>query len=58
MLMTWYDGVHKTLELWNMIENKTLTLHAHKKLVSSLAVSNVTGIVASASHDKCVKLWK
>lgn len=41
-----------------MTENKTLTLNAHEKLVSSLAVSNVTGLVASASHDKCVKLWK
>ncbi|XWS26919.1 hypothetical protein CRYUN_Cryun26dG0071500 [Craigia yunnanensis] len=51
-------GCYETLELWNMIENKTLTLHAHEKLVSALAVSNVTGMVASASHDKCVKLWK
>lgn len=41
-----------------MNENKTLTLNAHDKLVSSLAVSNVNGLVASASHDKCVKIWK
>lgn len=41
-----------------MNENKTMTLHAHDKLVSSLAVSDATGVVASASHDKCVKLWK
>ncbi|KAB2618720.1 transcriptional corepressor LEUNIG-like [Pyrus ussuriensis x Pyrus communis] len=51
-------GCYETLELWNMAENKTMTLHAHDKLVSSLAVSNATGLVASASHDKCVKLWK
>ncbi|XVE98242.1 hypothetical protein REPUB_Repub03eG0088800 [Reevesia pubescens] len=50
-------GCYETLELWNMIENKTLTLHGHEKLVSALAVSNATGMVASASH-KCVKLWK
>ncbi|CAL2275080.1 unnamed protein product [Prunus armeniaca] len=51
-------GCYETLELWNMTENKTMTLHAHDKLVSSLAVSDATGLVASASHDKCVKLWK
>ncbi|KAJ4708365.1 Transcriptional corepressor LEUNIG [Melia azedarach] len=51
-------GCYETLELWNMNENKTLTLNAHDKLVSSLAVSNVNGLVASASHDKCVKIWK
>ncbi|KAM1046797.1 hypothetical protein EV1_025997 [Malus domestica] len=51
-------GCYETLELWNMTENKTMTLHAHDKLVSSLAVSSATGLVASASHDKCVKLWK
>ncbi|PRQ46501.1 putative transcription factor WD40-like family [Rosa chinensis] len=51
-------GCYETLELWNMSENKTMTLHAHDKLVSSLAASSSTGMVASASHDKCVKLWK
>ncbi|XP_065850802.1 transcriptional corepressor LEUNIG-like isoform X2 [Euphorbia lathyris] len=51
-------GCYETLELWNMAENKTMTLSAHDKLVSSLAVSSATGLVASASHDKCVKVWK
>ncbi|XP_039064762.1 transcriptional corepressor LEUNIG-like isoform X4 [Hibiscus syriacus] len=51
-------GCYKTLELWNMIENKILTRHAHESLVSALAASNSTHMVASASHDKCVKLWK
>ncbi|XP_044472129.1 transcriptional corepressor LEUNIG-like [Mangifera indica] len=51
-------GCYETLELWNIAENKTMTLNAHDKLISSLAVSNVTGLVASASHDKRVKLWK
>lgn len=41
-----------------MIENKTMTLAAHEGLIAALAVSNVTRMVASASHDKFVKLWK
>ncbi|XP_015898191.3 transcriptional corepressor LEUNIG isoform X2 [Ziziphus jujuba] len=51
-------GCYEYLELWNMKENKSMNLRAHDKLVSSLAVSSVTGLVASASHDKCVKIWK
>ncbi|KAI4335796.1 hypothetical protein L6164_014406 [Bauhinia variegata] len=51
-------GCYDTLELWNFSENKTTTLRAHDKLVSSLAVSNATGLVASASHDKRIKFWK
>ncbi|RYR05683.1 hypothetical protein Ahy_B06g085510 isoform A [Arachis hypogaea] len=47
-----------SLELWNMSENKTMTLSAHEGLVAALAVSTVNGLVASASHDKYVKLWK
>ena len=48
----------QSLELWNMTENKTMTLSAHEGLIASLAASTVTGWVASASHDKWVKLWK
>ncbi|XP_022961287.1 transcriptional corepressor LEUNIG-like isoform X1 [Cucurbita moschata] len=52
-------GSHESLKLWDMTENKTrATLHAHDKLVSALAASNVSGLVASASHDNCVKLWQ
>ncbi|KAJ7956617.1 Transcriptional corepressor LEUNIG [Quillaja saponaria] len=51
-------GCYETLELWDFSENKTMTVHAHDKLVSALAVSNATGLVASASQDNCVKLWK
>jgi len=52
-------GCYESLELWNTRENKTMTLqHAHDKLVSALAVSSATGMVASASHDKYVKFWK
>ncbi|KAI7734262.1 hypothetical protein M8C21_007506, partial [Ambrosia artemisiifolia] len=42
----------KSLELWNMSENKTMTLSAHEGLIAGLALSTVTGLVASASHDK------
>lgn len=48
----------QSLELWDMHENKTMTLPAHEGLIAALAVSNVNGLVASASHDKYVKLWK
>ncbi|XP_019439569.1 PREDICTED: transcriptional corepressor LEUNIG-like isoform X1 [Lupinus angustifolius] len=51
-------GCHETLVLWNFGENKTMSLHAHDKVVSALAVSNVNGLVASASHDKHFKIWK
>ncbi|XP_070669845.1 transcriptional corepressor LEUNIG-like isoform X2 [Malus domestica] len=51
-------GCYQTLELWNMTENKTMTLQAHEGLIDSLAVSTVTGLIASASHDKFVKIWK
>lgn len=53
------NSVHEqSLELWNIAENKTMTLSAHDGLIAALAVSPVTGLVASASHDKFVKLWK
>lgn len=51
-------GCYQSLELWDMNENKTMTLPAHDGLIAGLAVSPVTGLVASASHDKFVKLWK
>lgn len=51
-------GCYQNLELWNMVENKTMTLLAHEGQITSLSVSAVTGFIASASHDKCVKLWK
>ncbi|KAK1392116.1 hypothetical protein POM88_011172 [Heracleum sosnowskyi] len=51
-------GCYQSIKLWNMSENKTLTLSAHSGLVASLAASTVNGLVASASHDRFVKLWK
>uniref|UniRef100_A0A6N2MXV3 LisH domain-containing protein n=1 Tax=Salix viminalis TaxID=40686 RepID=A0A6N2MXV3_SALVM len=46
------------LELWNMAENKSMTIPGHENIISALAQSPVTGMVASASHDSSVKLWK
>ncbi|KAJ8432541.1 hypothetical protein Cgig2_009305 [Carnegiea gigantea] len=46
-----------SLELWNMAENKSMTISAHDNIVSALAAS-ITGMVASAGHDCSVKLWK
>ena len=48
----------QSLELWNMTENKSMTIKAHEDIISALAQSPVTGMVASASHDNSVKLWK
>lgn len=51
-------GGISSLELWNMAENKSMTIAAHENIISALAQSPVTGMVASASHDNSVKLWK
>ncbi|KAK8674387.1 hypothetical protein V6N13_112679 [Hibiscus sabdariffa] len=51
-------GGISSLELWNMAENKSMTISAHGNIISALAQSPVTGMVASASHDSSVKLWK
>lgn len=48
----------QSLELWHMAENKCMTIPAHEGVISALAQSPVTGMVASASHDKSVKIWK
>ncbi|CAL0303083.1 unnamed protein product [Lupinus luteus] len=51
-------GGYQSLELWNVAENKCMTIPAHECVISALAQSPVTGMVASASHDKSVKIWK
>lgn len=48
----------QSLELWNMAENKSMTVPAHENIIAALAQSQVTGMVASASHDSSIKLWK
>lgn len=50
-------GGNRTLELWNMAENRRMTVAAHENIISALAQST-RGMVASASHDFSVKLWK
>jgi|UniRef100_A0A2N9ITU7 WD40 repeat protein len=52
-------GGNSSLELWNMAENKSMTIAAHENIISALAQTpSNTGMVASASHDNSVKLWK
>ncbi|KAG9133219.1 hypothetical protein Leryth_022443 [Lithospermum erythrorhizon] len=51
-------GGLRSLELWNMVDNKSMTVPAHDNIISALAQSPVTGMVGSASHDSSVKLWK
>ncbi|KAK1308329.1 Transcriptional corepressor LEUNIG [Acorus calamus] len=51
-------GGYQSLELWNMTENKCMTVQAHDGLIAALAQSPVSGMVASASHDTSVKLWR
>ncbi|XP_048131686.1 transcriptional corepressor LEUNIG_HOMOLOG-like isoform X2 [Rhodamnia argentea] len=51
-------GGFSSLELWNIAENKKLTVQAHENIISALAQSPATGMVASASHDCSVKIWK
>ncbi|CAD5195586.1 unnamed protein product [Musa acuminata subsp. malaccensis] len=51
-------GGYQTLVLWNMGENQTMSVQAHDGLIAALAESPAAGMVASASHDKSVKLWK
>ncbi|XP_063948150.1 uncharacterized protein LOC135146811 [Daucus carota subsp. sativus] len=46
------------LKLWNIAENKIMTVRAHENMVAALAQSPVTGMIASGSHDSSVKLWK
>ncbi|VAH58273.1 unnamed protein product [Triticum turgidum subsp. durum] len=50
-------GCYQSLELWDMVENRSMTVAAHDGLISALASSS-SGLVASVSHDKHVKLWK
>ncbi|KAL0897142.1 hypothetical protein Bca101_081103 [Brassica carinata] len=51
-------GGYQSLELWNVKENKCMTIPAHECVISALAQSPLTGMMASASHDKSVKIWK
>ncbi|XP_058750833.1 transcriptional corepressor LEUNIG-like isoform X1 [Vicia villosa] len=50
-------GRDETLMLWDYIKRNVMFLRGHDELVSALAVSKVTGLVASVSHDKHFKIW-
>ncbi|CAN6454499.1 unnamed protein product [Victoria cruziana] len=49
---------YQSIELWDLISDEAMTVAAHDGLIAGLAKSPVTGLIATASHDKCVKLWK
>ncbi|XP_027338133.1 transcriptional corepressor LEUNIG-like [Abrus precatorius] len=52
-------GGYQSLELWSPTESsKTWAVPAHKGLIAGLADSPKEELIASASHDHCVKLWK
>ncbi|XP_019440238.1 PREDICTED: transcriptional corepressor LEUNIG_HOMOLOG-like [Lupinus angustifolius] len=52
-------GGYQTLELWSPTDgNETWSVAAHKGLIAGLAESPHDELIASASHDCCVKLWK
>ncbi|GAU50896.1 hypothetical protein TSUD_387220 [Trifolium subterraneum] len=51
--------IASSLELWSPTEgNKTTSISAHKGLIAGLADSPQNELIASASHDCLVKLWK
>ncbi|KAI4296766.1 hypothetical protein L6164_036692 [Bauhinia variegata] len=52
-------GGYQSLELWSPSESsKSWGIPAHKGLIAGLAESQQNQMMASASHDHCVKLWK
>ncbi|XP_065879505.1 transcriptional corepressor LEUNIG_HOMOLOG-like [Euphorbia lathyris] len=52
-------GCYQSIELWNPIENsRTWSVAAHNGLIAAVADSVPNQMIASASHDRCVKIWK
>ncbi|KAK3148682.1 hypothetical protein QOZ80_3AG0207350 [Eleusine coracana subsp. coracana] len=51
-------GGYQTLELWSLGDNQRNPIQAHEGLIAALAHSPFTKMIASASHDRYVKLWK
>ncbi|KAI5669447.1 hypothetical protein M9H77_19300 [Catharanthus roseus] len=45
-----------SLVIWDTIENKRMSISAHKGIISWLAASGVSGFIASTSHDNFLKL--
>ncbi|TVU48676.1 hypothetical protein EJB05_08321, partial [Eragrostis curvula] len=50
-------GGYQTITLWNFAENKVVSVQPHGGHVADLAGCHATGLLASASHDGCVKVW-
>lgn len=52
-------GGYESIILWNFAENKVVeSVQAHGCHVSDLDGCLATGLLASASHDGCVKVWR
>ncbi|CAN8285279.1 unnamed protein product [Cochlearia groenlandica] len=52
-------GGYKELGLWNITENKIMIISSgHENVICAMDKSDSTGMIASASHDSCVKIWK
>ncbi|CAN6321802.1 unnamed protein product [Urochloa humidicola] len=51
-------GGYETITLWNFAENKVESVQAHGCHVSDLDGCLATGLLASASRDGCVKVWR
>ncbi|RLN18661.1 transcriptional corepressor LEUNIG-like [Panicum miliaceum] len=51
-------GGYESITLWNLAENKVESVQAHGCHLSDLDGCLATGLLASASHDGCVKVWR
>ncbi|KAJ6707079.1 TRANSCRIPTIONAL REGULATOR OF FILAMENTOUS GROWTH FLO8 [Salix viminalis] len=52
-------GGYQVLEFWSPTDgDRTWSIPAHGGLIAALASSVENEMIASASHDHCVKLWK
>ncbi|RLN40492.1 transcriptional corepressor LEUNIG-like [Panicum miliaceum] len=51
-------GGYESITLWNFAENKVESVQAHGCHLSDLDGCLATGLLASASHDGCVKVWR
>lgn len=52
-------GSYQSLCLWNPSHRSMIDgIQAHNGLIASLASSPARGLLASASHDQCLKLWR
>ncbi|KAK3148622.1 hypothetical protein QOZ80_3BG0297310 [Eleusine coracana subsp. coracana] len=51
-------GGYQTITLWDFAENKVVSVQPHDGYVADLAGCHATGMLASASHDGCVKVWR